>query len=162
MHNNQSFSLTTGQATPSSQRGYKSRAEPLGKFEIPINPLRLALASGVSFIARANARDPKQTAKIIEKAIQHKGFSFVEIIQDCIIFNLDANNKEERMFLVPGNGKRSKEEASKLIEMYDYDSKKGRIPLGVLFSERRKTFEEQWPQLQELQRKNKGWAEIKK
>ena len=161
VHDNQSFSLTTGQATPTSQTGYKSKAEPLGKFEIPLNPLRLALASGATFIARANARDPKHTAKIIEKAIKHKGYSYVEIIQDCLIFNLKANNKDKRMFLV-SDKKRTKEEALKLIEMYDYNLGKGKIPLGVIYEEKRKTFEEQWPQLQVLQKKKISWAELKK
>ena len=161
VHDNQSFSLTTGQATPTSQRGYKSKAEPLGKFEVPLNPLRLALASNATFIARANARDAKHTAKIIEQAMKHNGFSFVEIIQDCIVFNLEANNKDKRMYFVPDK-KRTKVEALKLIEMYDYNLGKGRIPLGVIYRENRKTFEEQWPQLQRLQKKKISWVGLKK
>ena len=161
VNDNQSFSLTTGQATPTSQKGYKSKAEPLGKLGVPLNPIKLALASNITFIARANARDAKHTAEIIEQAIKHKGFSFVEIIQDCIIFNLDVNNKDKRLYKV-SNKKRTKAEASKLAEMYDYNLGKGRIPIGIIYKETRKTFEEQWPQLQLLQKKKISWKDLKK
>ena len=161
VHDNQSFSLTTGQATPTSQKGYKSKAEPLGKLGVPLNPLKLALASNVTFIARANARDAKHTAEIIEQAIKHKGFSFVEIIQDCLIFNLDVNNRDKRMYKI-SNKKRTKIEANKLADMYDYNLGKGKIPLGVIYKETRKTFEEQWQQLQLLQKKKISWKNLKK
>jgi len=161
VHDNQSFSLTTGQATPTSQKGYKSKAEPFGKLGVPLNPIKLALASNITFIARANARDAKHTAKIIEQAIEHKGFSFVEIIQDCIVFNLDINNRDKRMYKI-SNKKRTKAEASRLAEMYDYNLGKGKIPLGIIYKETRKTFEEQWPQLKLLQKKKISWKDLKK
>ena len=161
VHDNQSFSLTTGQATPTSQKGYKTKAEPFGKLGVPLNPLKLALASNATFIARTNARDVKHTAEIIEKAIEHKGFSFVEIIQDCIVFNLDVNNRDKRMYKVP-NKKRTKAEALKLAEVYDYNLGKGKIPLGIIYKESRKTFEEQWPQLKLLQKKKINWKKLKK
>jgi len=161
VHDNQSFSLTTGQATPTSQKGYKTKAEPFGKLGVPLNPIKLALASNITFIARVNAKDVKHTAEIIEQAIEHKGFSFVEIIQDCIIFNLEINNRDKRMYKIP-NKKRTKAEASKLAEMYDYNLGKGKIPLGIIYKETRKTFEEQWPQLQLLQKKKISWKNLKK
>lgn len=161
VHNNQAFSLTTGQATPTTQQGYKTKSEPFGKFGPPLNPIKLALASNITFIARANARNPKQTAKIIEKAIKHKGFSFVEIIQDCIIFNLEINNRDKRMYELKPK-KRTKHEAMKLAEQYDYNLGKGRIPLGILYQERRKTLEEEWPQLNTLVKKKKNWKDLKK
>src|SRR3989304_5486877 len=80
VNDNQSFSLTTGQATPTSQLGFKTKAEPLGEFNKPFNPILLALSAGATFIARCNARDLDHTQEIIEEAIKHKGFSFIEII----------------------------------------------------------------------------------
>lgn len=138
VHDNQSFSLTTGQATPTSQQGYKTKAQPFGEVRFPLNPLRLALASDVSFIARCNARDIKHTAKILEKAIKHKGFSFVEIIQDCLIFNKEINNKDKMMYKISDN--KDKAKALKLTEEWDYNGKKGKIPLGVIYSEKKKSF----------------------
>ena len=131
VHDNQSFSLTTGQNTPTSQQGYKSKASPLGEFNMPMNPIKLALASNATFIARANARDIAHTAEILGKAIKHQGCSFVEIIQDCLIFNKDMNNKDKMMYKIKDN--KSKQVANKLAEEWDYNSKKGKIALGVLY-----------------------------
>lgn len=142
VHDNQSFSLTTGQATPTSQQGYKNKAEPLGEFHLPLNPLLLALASGVSFVARCNARDISHTAEILIKAIKHPGFSFVEIIQDCLIFNKEMNNKSELMYKVPDN--EDEEKAFLLAREWDYNGRQGRIPLGVIYRERKPTLEEKW------------------
>jgi len=155
VHDNQSFSLTTGQATPTSQQGYKSKAEPLGEFNIPLNPIKLALSSGVSFIARCNARDINHTAEILEKAVKHKGFSFVEIIQDCLIFNLDANNKDKLMYKILDN--KDKKKAEQFANEWDYNDKNGKIPLGVIYSEIRPTLTDEWPQLKELKSKKVGW-----
>jgi 2-oxoglutarate ferredoxin oxidoreductase subunit beta len=161
VHDNQSFSLTTGQATPTSQEGYKTKAEPLGKLGPPLNPLKLALTTGATFVARTNARDVKHAAKIIEKAIKHKGFSFVEIIQDCIVFNLDVNNRDKQMHKFP-NKKRTLSEALKLAETYDYNLGKHRIPIGIFYEEKRKSFEEAWPQLTLLKKKKIGWKNLKR
>ena len=155
VHDNQSFSLTTGQATPTSQQGYKSKAEPLGEFNIPLNPIKLALASNFSFIARANARDIVHTAEILEKAIRHKGFSFVEVVQDCLIFNPDMNNKDNLMYKIQDN--KDKRKAEKLAEEWNYNGKEGKIPIGVIYKETRKSLDEEWPQLQELKKKKVGW-----
>ncbi|MFH1151800.1 MAG: thiamine pyrophosphate-dependent enzyme, partial [Nanoarchaeota archaeon] len=155
VHDNQSFSLTTGQPTPTTQQGYKSHANPFGEFNKPFNPIKLALASGTSFIARCNAKNLKHTAEILKKAIKHRGFSFVEIIQDCLIFNLEINNKDKLMYKVKDN--KNKKTAEKLADEWDYNSKKGRIPLGVLYQEKKPTLTDKWPQLKELEKKGVGW-----
>jgi len=134
VHDNQAFSLTTGQATPTSQKGFKTKAQPFGKLSTPLNPLTLALVAGATFVARVNARDIKHSAKIMEKAIKHNGFSFVEIIQDCIVFNKEINNRDKQMHKYP-NKKRTRLEAMKLAEKYDYNLGKGKIPLGIFYEE---------------------------
>lgn len=155
VHDNQSFSLTTGQPTATSQIGYKSKSEPLGVFDAPLNPIKLALATGIGFIARANARDIKHTAEVLEKAIKHKGFSFVEIIQDCLIFNTEINNKDSMMYKIEDNNDKKKAEA--LADEWDYNSKNGKIPLGILYKEDKPSLADKWPQLNELMKKKVGW-----
>jgi len=155
VHDNQSFSLTTGQATPTSQIGYKSKAEPLGEANQPLNPIKLALASGMGFIARCNAKDIAHTSEILEKAMKHKGFSFVEIIQDCLIFNKDMNNKNEMMYKIPDN--KNKTKAEKLADEWDYNSKKGKIPIGIIYEAQKPSLDEVWPQLAKLKKKKVGW-----
>ncbi len=155
VHDNQSFSLTTGQATPTSQQGYTNKAKPLGEFNLPLNPIKLALASGTSFVARCNARDITHTTEVLEKAVKHQGFSFVEIIQDCLIFNRESNNKDKLMYKISDN--KDKGKAQGLAEEWDYNNKHGKIPLGVIYQERKNTFEEKWPQLVKLKKKKVGW-----
>jgi 2-oxoglutarate ferredoxin oxidoreductase subunit beta len=155
VHDNQSFSLTTGQPTPTSQQGFKSKAYPMGEVSLPLNPIKLALASNASFIARCNAKNINHTAEILEKAIKHKGFSVVEIIQDCLVFNPDINNKDELMYIIPDNS--DKKTAEQLADEWDYNGKKGKIPIGVLYQKLRPTLTDNWPQLRKLRERKVGW-----
>ncbi len=152
---NQSFSLTTGQPTPTTQQGYKSKVNPFGEFNQPLNPIKLALASGVSFVARVNARDIQHTAEILEKAIKHKGFSFIEIIQDCLIFNKDINNKDNLMYKIKDNDDKKKAEA--LADQWNYNTKEGKIPIGVIYKIEKPILSDEWPQLIKLKEKSIGW-----
>tara|TARA_Y100000310_G_scaffold320401_1_gene376830 strand:+ start:637 stop:1383 length:747 start_codon:yes stop_codon:yes gene_type:complete len=133
VHNNQTFALTTGQATPTSQEGYKNKAQIFGVIEDPVNPIKLALASDVKFIARACAYDTNHTAKMIEQAIKYNGFSFLEIIQPCLQFNVDMNQICKLTYKIKDN--KNKQVAEKLASQWDYNSKKGKIPVGVLYQE---------------------------
>jgi 2-oxoglutarate ferredoxin oxidoreductase subunit beta len=155
IHDNQSFSLTTGQATPTTQEGYKSKAEPLGEMHKPLNPLKLALASNATFIARANAKDIVHTAEILEKAIKHKGTSFVEIIQDCLIFNKESIYRDKLIYKVPDN--HDKKKAEELANEWDYNTQQGKIATGVIYQSNEKSLEEKWPQLKKLLDNKVGW-----
>lgn len=156
--NNQNFALTTGQPTPTSPVGFKSKIEPQGEFNRPLNPMKLALASGASFIARINPKDLVHTQEIIEKAIKHKGFAVVESIQDCLIFNNFTKDIIPLMYKVDN---KDKKKAQELVDEWDYNSKKAKIPIGILFQEERKTLEEEWPQLRKLVEKKVGWKNRK-
>lgn len=145
VHNNQSFSLTTGQATSTSQQGFKTKSEPMGNFNKPLDPLKLALASGATFVARCNSKDIKHTQQIMEQAIKHKGFSFVDIIQTCVVFNEEVRHLTDHTYKIK-NGHDMKK-AIELTNKWDYNSGKGKIPVGVFYQEKRKTLEEEWPQL---------------
>lgn len=155
LHDNQSFSLTTGQPTPTSQQGYVSKSEPLGVFDKPMNPIKLALASNATFVARTNARDIPHMVETFTKAIAHKGFSFVEVIQDCLVFNTDANCKDKQMYKIQTNT--NKKIAEKLVDQFDYNSKNGKISLGIIYQTKEPTLEEKWPQLSELLKTKKLW-----
>ncbi|MFA5061024.1 MAG: thiamine pyrophosphate-dependent enzyme [Candidatus Pacearchaeota archaeon] len=155
LHDNQSFSLTTGQPAPTTQQGYISKSEPLGVFDKPFNPLKIALASGATFVARTSARDIPHMVEIFTKAINHKGFSFVEVIQDCLIFNTEANNKEKFMYKI--SDCHNKQRAEKLADEFDYNSKEGKIPIGVIYQVMEPALEEKWPQLKELLENKKNW-----
>ncbi|PIZ00788.1 2-oxoglutarate synthase, partial [bacterium (Candidatus Gribaldobacteria) CG_4_10_14_0_8_um_filter_33_9] len=119
---------------------YVNKSQVFGEQDEPLNPIKLALASGASFIARCNAKDINHTSEVLEKAMKHKGFSFVEIIQDCLIFNLEINNKDSLMYKIQDN--KDKAKAEKLADEWDYNSKKGKIPLGIIFQENKPTLYE--------------------
>ena len=84
---NQIFGLTTGQASPTSELGFKSKTTPEGNIEKPINPLAFGLAAGATFVARGFSGDPKHLNEIIKKGIQHRGFSFIDVFSPCVTFN---------------------------------------------------------------------------
>jgi len=158
---NRAFSLTTGQSTPTSQLGYKNKAEPLGEFNFPMNPLKLALVSGATFVARCNAKDLVETPKIIEQAVKHKGFAFVELLEDCLIFNPSIKEVEGKMYKLDER-KRGMDEVMKLAGEWDYNSKSGKIPLGIFYQEEKPILEDKWPQLLDLKKKKLSWNGLKK
>lgn len=87
LFNNQIYGLTKGQYSPTSEFGKVTKSTPFGSVDNPFNPATLALGSGGSFVARTLDRDPKHMQNILKRASQHKGTSFVEIYQNCNVFN---------------------------------------------------------------------------
>ncbi|MCH8198963.1 MAG: 2-oxoacid:ferredoxin oxidoreductase subunit beta [Chloroflexi bacterium] len=90
--NNQIYGLTTGQVSPTSTPGMKTKSTPFGSIEYPINPLTSAIMNGATFVARGFSGDIKQLTDLMKKAITHKGFSLVDIFSPCVTFNLDNTN----------------------------------------------------------------------
>jgi len=86
VHDNQVYGLTKGQASPTSEKGYTTKTTPGGAFE-QLNPLALALAANASFVARSFAGDVTHLSSIVKQAILHRGFSLVDILQPCVVFN---------------------------------------------------------------------------
>jgi 2-oxoglutarate ferredoxin oxidoreductase subunit beta len=87
LFNNQIYGLTKGQYSPTSEAGKITKSSPVGSVDMPFNPASLALGSGGTFVARSLDRDPKHMQTIIKRAAEHKGTSFVEIYQNCNVFN---------------------------------------------------------------------------
>jgi 2-oxoglutarate ferredoxin oxidoreductase subunit beta len=87
LFNNRIYGLTKGQYSPTSEHGKITKSSPMGSVDNPFNPLTLALGAGGSFVARTMDRDPKHMQDIVAKAHNHKGTSFIEIFQNCNIYN---------------------------------------------------------------------------
>jgi len=148
VHNNQTFSLTTGQATPTSEKGFIGASTPSGKQEDPINPIALALASGATFVARSYALDPVHLKETIKRAIEHKGFSFVEILQPCIIFHNTIPYFKEHIYRLEGNDIQDFSKAFELSGEWDYSfNNDKRVSIGVFYEIKKSTFEDQWIRL---------------
>ncbi|HEY4422679.1 MAG TPA: 2-oxoacid:ferredoxin oxidoreductase subunit beta [Pyrinomonadaceae bacterium] len=87
LFNNRIYGLTKGQYSPTSEFGKKTKSTPAGTIDYPINPLSLAIASESTFVARSIDIDVKHLGAIVEAAARHKGISFIEVYQNCNIFN---------------------------------------------------------------------------
>lgn len=87
MFNNEVYSLTKGQYSPTSHRGQVTKSSPLGVLDDPFNPVALALGAGATFVARGHDKDRTQLQQLLRRAYDHKGTAFVEIYNNCRIFN---------------------------------------------------------------------------
>lgn len=86
---NQVYGLTTGQTSPTSRLGMKTKSMPFGSVEPPINPISLALAAGCTFVARGFTGEQKHLTELIRLGIQHRGFSLLDVFSPCVTFNHD-------------------------------------------------------------------------
>jgi 2-oxoglutarate/2-oxoacid ferredoxin oxidoreductase subunit beta len=161
VNNNQTFALTTGQSTATTQEGYVSKSEPLGEFSLPINPIKIALASNASFVARTFAGDIEDTARVIKEAIKHNGFSFVEIIQPCLQFNKELIKIKNQIYKIQDNRDDIKK-ANLIADEWNYNSRDKKVPVGIIYQQNRKTLEEEWPQLKKLLDKKILWKNLEK
>ncbi len=87
LFNNRIYGLTKGQYSPTSEFGKKTKSSPMGTIEQPIRPIQMALAAEGTFVARTVAADPVHLGETLLAAAQHRGTSFVEILQNCRVFN---------------------------------------------------------------------------
>jgi 2-oxoglutarate/2-oxoacid ferredoxin oxidoreductase subunit beta len=87
MFNNQIYGLTKGQASPTSELGKVTKSTPFGAHDEPFNPLALALGAGATFAARTIDRDKRHMTAVLRAAAEHRGTAFVEIYQNCPVFN---------------------------------------------------------------------------
>lgn len=110
MFNNQIYGLTKGQYSPTSPQGQVTKTSPYGAVDAPFNPIELALGSGATFVARTLDTQPKHMKTVLRAAAEHKGTAFVEIWQNCVIFNdgcfKDMTSKDVRddalVDMIPG------------------------------------------------------------
>jgi 2-oxoglutarate/2-oxoacid ferredoxin oxidoreductase subunit beta len=86
---NQIYGLTTGQTSPTSRVGMKTKSMPFGNIESPLNPVSLALAAGATFVGRGFSADQKHLTELIKQGIEHKGFSFIDVFSPCVTYNHD-------------------------------------------------------------------------
>lgn len=89
---NRIYGLTKGQCSPTSEFGKKTKSTPWGSVEEPLEPVAMAAGAGATFIARTMDKDMKHMKETIKAAYEHKGFSLVHVLQNCVIFNDGAHD----------------------------------------------------------------------
>ena len=90
--NNQIYGLTTGQISPTSRIGMKTKSTPFGSVETPMNPITSAIMNGATYVARAYSGDIRHMTELIKNGIRHQGFSLIDIFSPCVTFNLDNDH----------------------------------------------------------------------
>jgi len=147
VHDNMIYGLTKGQASPTSRTGFKTPVQVHGVLLEPFNPLAVALALNASLVARAFVQDLEETVEILKKAIEHKGFSLVDIFQPCVTFN-DLNTyqwfKENTYYLEEDYDPSDRAAAfSRALETE-------KLPLGIFYRDSGRTaYEEEMGQFLE-------------
>jgi 2-oxoglutarate ferredoxin oxidoreductase subunit beta len=163
VHNNQVFALTVGQPTPTTEIGFKDKTTPLGVKIYPINPIKIMLASGASFVARVFS-DVNQIEYVLKEALKHKGFAFIEVIQPCLIFHPEIYENKLYSLDKVGHDKTNFEQAWNKAQEFDYNliDDKTTIPLGIFYQVEKPIFEEQYPQILDLKKKKISWKDVRR
>ncbi|HID72374.1 TPA: 2-oxoacid ferredoxin oxidoreductase [Candidatus Micrarchaeota archaeon] len=152
VHDNQIYGLTTGQASPTSQLGMKTKTTPWGVVEEPFRPLSVAINGGATFVARGFAGDAVHLKELFKQAIAHKGFSFVDVFQPCVTFNKLNTYPwfQERVYKLEDEGHDPSDWDSAMKKaLEDEVSEYKKIPIGVFYKEQRPTFESTLPQIKD-------------
>ena len=140
VHDNRAFALTARQFTATSPQGFKAGSTPHGSIEAPLNPMELAFAINSTFVARGYSAKKDHLAGIIRQAVDHKGFSFVEVLQPCVAWFNTFPLYNEKVYETEGPFE--KEEARKMASEWNYNDEDSFIPLGVFYKEEKPSFEE--------------------
>jgi 2-oxoglutarate ferredoxin oxidoreductase subunit beta len=147
VHNNQVYGLTKGQASPTSDRGFVTKAQPEGVLAEPFNPIAVSVAMRAGFVARGFSGMTEHLAGLIQEAIGHRGLSLVDILQPCVTFNRVNTFAwyKERCYVLPDGYDPTDWDAAMRVACEWGD----RIPVGIIYRNDRPAFEEQFPVLRE-------------
>ncbi len=144
---NEIYGLTTGQASPTTLEGHKTKSTPRGNVERPVNPLALALTAGASYVARGFSGEQKHLTKLVAGAIAHRGFSLVDVFSPCVTFNKLNTYPwfKERVYKL---GERDAYDTTDFMGALEKSFEFGaRIPIGLLYEAQRPTYEDTEPVL---------------
>jgi 2-oxoglutarate ferredoxin oxidoreductase subunit beta len=144
VHNNLIYGLTTGQASPTSKKGHRTRSTPRGVFELAVNPVAQALASDASFVARGYAGDMHHLTELLKQAIAFKGFALVDVLQPCVAWNRvnTYDFYKERVYKL----EEEDHDPTDLVKAHERALEwEGRIPIGVFYRKEREVYRENFP-----------------
>ena len=148
VHNNQVYGLTKGQASPTSDLGFVTKTTPLGATQ-PLNPLAVALASDVSFLARGFAGDIEHLSGLLRMGIEHHGFALIDILQPCVSFN-HRNTFQWYRESVYKLEYESYDPSDNMAALTKAQERGNRIPIGLIYRSERTVYEDQLPALKKM------------
>jgi len=141
---NHIYGLTTGQTSPTSRKGFKTKTTPYGAAEHPIRPLPLALASGCGFVAQGFSGDVKHLQSLFEAAIQHKGFALVNVLSPCVTFNKEQTYDWWRENLV-NLDEREDYDPTDRSTAYKVVNELNSLVTGIIYREERSDYQDELP-----------------
>ena len=143
---NQIYGLTTGQTSPTSEKGFKTKSTPEGVLEEPVNPIALAISAGATFVARGFSGNLPHLADMFYQGITHRGFALIDVLQPCVTWN-KLNTYEyftKRVYKLDESNHNPADKMAALVKAQEWADK---IPIGVFYKEKRPTYEDGTPQL---------------
>lgn len=143
VHDNRIYSLTTGQVSPTSPKGFVGKSTPKGSVDKPFNPLEISYSAGSTFLARGYTKDLKQLKGLFKKAINHKGFSHVDVLQVCATFFDKHDYYDKHIYNLGNHDPRDKKRAYRKITEWDYNSD-AKIALGIFYKSNEYNFDKQF------------------
>lgn len=147
VHDNQIYGLTKGQASPTSMKGFLTKAQPFGTLSEPFNPIAEAVALDCSFVARGFSGDVDHLKMLIKEAVKHRGFALIDILQPCVSFNKMNTYQwyREKVYRLDDSYNPEDRQAAfkKALEWEEH------IPIGIIYKINKPTFEDQIPVLKE-------------
>lgn len=143
VHDNMIYGLTTGQTSPTSEKGFKTKSTPLGVIETQVNPMSLALDAGATFIARGFAGDPRHLTQLIVRGMRHNGYAFIDVFQPCVTYNRVQTYDwfRQRLYKLqdePTYLATSREAAWQKAHQWGEQ-----IPIGIFYEEKALSYEDQ-------------------
>ena len=143
VHNNRVYGLTTGQFTPTSPPDFKGRSTPKGSPEEPLNPIELMLSAGATFVARGYTRNMEHLQSLIKTAVNHKGFSFIDVLQPCFTFFNTYDYYNERVYEISQKDHDASDRSEAFIKASEWAYGEGdQIPIGIFYQVKKPTYEE--------------------
>ena len=141
---NQIYGLTTGQTSPTTGIGMKTKSTPNGNFESPLNPLALAITAGATFVARGFSGEAKQLAELIQAGIAHRGFSLIDVFSPCVTYNKVNTYPyfKERVYKLEDENWDPSDFHKSLERSFEWGDK---IPLGILYKHEQAIYEDSEP-----------------
>jgi 2-oxoglutarate ferredoxin oxidoreductase subunit beta len=140
--NNQIYGLTTGQASPTTTKGHKTKSTPRGNIELPINPIALALVSGATYVARGFSGEAKHLADLIAGGIAHHGFALVDVFSPCVTYNKINTYPwfKQRVYKLEDEKDYDTADLEAAVrKSFEWDPK---IPIGVFYKDEQETYED--------------------
>jgi 2-oxoglutarate ferredoxin oxidoreductase subunit beta len=149
VHDNMVLGLTTGQATSTSQQGFKSKSTPFGVIPPMLNPVAHALVSDGTFVARGFSGDMFHLKSLIVEAIKHRGFAFIDVFQPCVTFNY-LNTYDwfsQRVYKLEEEGHNVTDRRKALEKAFEWGD---RIPIGIFYNKERPTYYDNLPHVKDV------------